>query len=179
LVKPAIRVLATQLWALRQGGAAEGATLNEIPQLAASGRISFLADVTISRDTYRVAGFRLCGEGAVRVDIVERLADLIRPAVSYRPGANAGLPPPGAADGDAFVVTGAMTSLTGCSGEPFAQVLRSLGFVSQFVKGPALTPVAKPAEPAAEAEAAAPAAAETPVAEAPAEEAPAGDTQSV
>jgi ATP-dependent RNA helicase SUPV3L1/SUV3 len=140
LVKPAIRVLATQLWALRQGGPAVAAGLDEIPQLAASGRTSFLADGAIPKETYRVAGFRLCGERAVRVDIVERLADLIRPAVAYRPGASAGAPPPGSADGDGFTVTGAMTSLTGCSGEQFASVLRSLGFVSQRVRGPALTP---------------------------------------
>jgi ATP-dependent RNA helicase SUPV3L1/SUV3 len=142
LVKPATRVLATQLWALRQDGEAVGAGLDEIPQLAASGRTSFLADHAISKETYRVAGFRLCGDRAVRVDIVERLADLIRPAVAYRPGPNAGAPPAGAADGDGFVVTGAMTSLTGCSGEPFASVLRSLGFASHRVKGPALTVVA-------------------------------------
>jgi ATP-dependent RNA helicase SUPV3L1/SUV3 len=139
LVKPAIRVLATQLWALRQGGSALAAGLDEIPQLAASGRTSFVADATIARETYRVAGFRLCGDRAVRVDIVERLADLVRPAVAYRPGVSAGAPPPGSADGDGFVVTGAMTSLTGCSGESFASVLRSLGFVSRQVKGPALS----------------------------------------
>jgi ATP-dependent RNA helicase SUPV3L1/SUV3 len=149
LVKPAIRVLSTQLWALRQNAAAVGAGLDEIPQLAASGRTSFLADAAISKETYRVAGFRLCGDRAVRVDIVERLADLIRPAIAYRPGPNAGPPPPGSADGDGFVVTGAMTSLTGCSGEQFASVLRSLGFVSQRIKGPALTiaPIAPAAPP--------------------------------
>jgi ATP-dependent RNA helicase SUPV3L1/SUV3 len=146
LVKPAIRVLATQLWALRQHAATAGAGLDEIPQLAASGRTSFLADSAISKETYRVAGFRLCGDRAVRVDIVERLADLIRPAIVYRPGPNAGPPPQGAADGDGFVVTGAMTSLTGCSGEQFASVLRSLGFVSERIKGPALTIPSAPPE---------------------------------
>ena len=157
LVKPAIRVLATQLWALRQGGAVVGAGLEEIPQLAASGRTSFLADSAIPRETYRVAGFRLCGDRAVRVDIVERLADLIRPAIAYRPGANAGEPPPGSADADGFVVTGAMTSLTGCSGDQFASVLRSLGFVSERVKGPALTVVkAAPEAPSAESPSAVP-----------------------
>jgi len=146
LVKPAIRVLATQLWALRQGGSTVAAGLDEIPQLAASGRTSFVADATIPRDIYRVAGFRLCGDRAVRVDIVERLADLIRPAVAYRPGVSVGAPPPGSADGDGFVVTGAMTSLTGCSGEAFASVLRSLGYASRQVKGPALTVPPSPPE---------------------------------
>jgi ATP-dependent RNA helicase SUPV3L1/SUV3 len=166
LVKPAIRVLATQLWALGQGAAGAGAGLDDISQLAASGRTSFLADAAIAREAYRVAGFRLCGDRAVRVDIVERLADLIRPAVAYRPGPNAGTAPAGAADGDGFVVTSAMTSLTGCSGEQFASVLRSLGFASHRVKAPALTIVAPPApsgeapsEPPAESSAATPTAA--------------------
>jgi ATP-dependent RNA helicase SUPV3L1/SUV3 len=153
LVKPAIRVLATQLWELGQSGAHAGTGLDEIPQLAASGRTSFLADAAIPKETYRIAGFRLCGDRAVRVDIVERLADLIRPAVAYRPGPNAGSPPAGAADGDGFVVTGAMTSLTGCSGEQFASVLRSLGFASYRVKGPALTIVAPSAPEAPSADA--------------------------
>jgi ATP-dependent RNA helicase SUPV3L1/SUV3 len=75
----------------------------------------------------------------VRVDILERLADLIRPAVSYRPGVSPGDPPPGAADGDGFVVTVAMTSLAGCSGDSFASILRALGYVPEHRKGPAIT----------------------------------------
>jgi ATP-dependent RNA helicase SUPV3L1/SUV3 len=75
----------------------------------------------------------------VRVDILERLADLIRPAINYRPGLTPGGPPPGAADGDGFVVTVAMTSLAGCSGEDFASILQSLGYVSERRKGPAIT----------------------------------------
>jgi ATP-dependent RNA helicase SUPV3L1/SUV3 len=88
---------------------------------------------------YRAAGFRVCEDRAVRVDILERLADLIRPAVSYRPGVSPGDPPPGAADGDGFVVTVAMTSLAGCSGESFASILRALGYVPEHRKGPAIT----------------------------------------
>ena len=41
----------------------------------------------------------------------------------------------GAADGDGFVVTVAMTSLTGCSGEAFASILKSLGYASETRKG--------------------------------------------
>jgi hypothetical protein len=48
--------------------------------------------------------------------MIERLADLIRPAIAYRPGVTAGEPPAGAADGEGFVVTVAMTSLTGLFG---------------------------------------------------------------
>jgi ATP-dependent RNA helicase SUPV3L1/SUV3 len=75
----------------------------------------------------------------VRVDILERLADLIRPAIAYRPGVTPGTPPSGTADKDTFVVSGAMTSLAGCSGESFGSILRSLGYVMESRPGPAIT----------------------------------------
>jgi len=138
LLKPAPRALAAQLWALKNG-VDEVKGLAEVPHLAASGRTSFVADQGVPKGFYRAAGFRVCGERAVRVDILERLADLIRPAVTYRPGQTAGDPPPGAADGDGFVVTVAMTSLAGCSGDSFASILRSLGYQMESRKGPAIT----------------------------------------
>jgi ATP-dependent RNA helicase SUPV3L1/SUV3 len=150
LLKPAPRALAAQLWALKQAGLTGGKELAEVPHLAASGRTSFPADKTIPKGFYRAAGFRVCGERAVRVDILERLADLIRPAIGYRPGTTPGNPPPGAADGDGFVVTVNMTSLTGCSGESFATILRSLGYSSTSRQGPAITVpllAAAPTEP--------------------------------
>ncbi len=126
LLKPAPRVLATQLYALKHEGA-ENQGLEAIQQLAASGRTSIAADKTIAHDLYRIAGFRLCGERAVRVDILERLADIIRPALAWRPGAP-GPRPAAAADRFGFMVTTAMTSLAGCSGEDFSSVLRALGY---------------------------------------------------
>ncbi|MFC0284372.1 helicase-related protein [Camelimonas abortus] len=141
LLKPAPRTLAVQLWALKHGGDPEvvARALEELPHLAASGRTSIVHDPAISRDLYRAAGYRVCGSRAVRVDILERLADLIRPAVTYRPGVTPGDPPPGAADGDGFVVTVAMTSLVGCAGDDFASILRSLNYVSEQREGPAIT----------------------------------------
>ncbi len=170
LLKPAPRALAALLWTLRHGGLESVKGIDEVAHLASSGRTSFAADASVNRGLYRAAGFRVCGERAVRVDILERLADLIRPAVAYRPGVTPGEPPAGAADGDGFVVTVAMTSLAGCSGESFASILKSLGYASTERPGPAITvpilpkaatePV-KLAEPAAE-EAPAEAAAEAP-----------------
>ncbi|ACB93733.1 helicase-related protein [Beijerinckia indica] len=139
LLKPAPRALAAQLWALKNGGVEELKGLDEVPHLAASGRTSFVADKDVPKGFYRAAGFRVCGDRAVRVDILERLADLIRPAVSYRPGTTPGEPPAGTADGDGFVVTVAMTSLAGCSGESFGSILRSLGYQSEQRKGPPIT----------------------------------------
>ncbi|MCJ2033810.1 helicase-related protein [Methylobacterium sp. J-068] len=138
LLKPAPRTLAAQLWALKNGGLDQRG-LDEIAHLASSGRTSIKVDPEIAKGLYRAAGFRVCGERAVRVDILERLADLIRPAIAYRPGTTPGEAPVGAADGDAFVATVGMTSLVGCSGEDFASILKSLGYAPETRPGPAIT----------------------------------------
>jgi ATP-dependent RNA helicase SUPV3L1/SUV3 len=138
LMRPAPRAFAAQLWALRNGGV-DGNSQADVPHLASSGRTSFVADKDVPKGFYRAAGFHVCGERAVRVDILERLADLIRPAVSYRPGTTPGEPPPGTADGDGFVVTVGMTSLAGCAGESFASILGALGYVCDRRKGPAIS----------------------------------------
>ncbi|WP_284317304.1 helicase-related protein, partial [Methylobacterium gnaphalii] len=144
LLKPAPRTLAAQLWALRNGGLDQRG-LDEIAHLAGSGRTSIKVDPEIAKGLYRAAGFRVCGERAVRVDILERLADLIRPAIAYRPGTTPGEPPAGTADGDGFTATVNMTSLVGCSGEDFASILKSLGYVSETREGPPITVALVPA----------------------------------
>lgn len=159
LMKPGPRSLAAQLYALGKGG--DPAALRDVSHLAFSGRTSIPVDPAIDKDLYRIAGFRVAGPRAIRVDILERLADLIRPAIAYRPGLTDGPPPAGAADGDGFVVTGAMTSLVGCAGAEFGEILKSLGYRAETRVGPAITVALKGV--------AAPASAET-VAEAPAEE---------
>jgi ATP-dependent RNA helicase SUPV3L1/SUV3 len=174
LLKPAPRVLATQLWALKHGGS-ERKGLEAIEQLAASGRTSIAADQEIAKVLYRTAGYRVCGARAVRVDILERLADLIRPALAWRAGA-AGVKPPGAIEGFGFTVSVGMTSLAGCSGEDFASVLRSLGYRMEKRPKPAASPPAAaestpPAEPCAEVEPAQAASTDDAVAAAPAVEA--------
>jgi ATP-dependent RNA helicase SUPV3L1/SUV3 len=143
LLKPAPRALATQLWALKhESPDAKGVA--ELLHLAASGRTSIPIDKDTPKALYRTAGYRVCGERAVRVDILERLADLIRPALSWRESATTPKPD-GAFDGRGFTVTGAMTSLTGASGEDFASILRSLGYRMDRKPKP---PEAKPAEAA-------------------------------
>ena len=139
LLKPAPRALATQLWAIKHESP-EAKGVSDLLHLAASGRTSIPVDKETPKALYRTAGYRICGERAVRVDILERLADLIRPALSWREGAP-GPKPDGVFDGRGFLITGAMTSLTGASGEDFASILRSLGY--RMDRKP------KPAEPAA------------------------------
>ena len=126
LLKPAARALASLLWALKLD-TVDMSALSGAQHLAGSGRTSFAVDKALDRDAYRVLGYRQCGERAVRVDILERLADLIRPALAWRE-TSPGTKPAGAFDGRSFVVTQAMTSLTGSAGEDFASVLRALGY---------------------------------------------------
>jgi ATP-dependent RNA helicase SUPV3L1/SUV3 len=148
LLKPAARALASLLWALKEANV-DMSALSGAQHLASSGRTSFPVDKQLARDAYRVLGYRQCGERAVRVDILERLADLIRPALAWRE-TSPGVKPAGAFDGRSFVVTQAMTSLTGSAGEDFASILRALGY--RMDRRPQLAP--KPAvieTPAAEA----------------------------
>jgi ATP-dependent RNA helicase SUPV3L1/SUV3 len=162
LLKPAARSLASLLWAEKHDNV-DMSALSGAQHLAGSGRTSFPVDKALDRDGYRVLGYRQCGERAVRVDILERLADLIRPALAWRE-ASPGAKPPGAFDGRGFVVTQAMTSLTGSAGEDFASVLRALGY--RMEKRAPLPPkpavVETPAAEAAPAEAATETTAEAP-----------------
>src|SRR5215831_133405 len=148
LLKPAARALASLLWAEKQDNV-DMSALSNAQHMASSGRTSFPVDKQLSRDAYRVLGYRQSGERAVRVDILERLADLIRPALAWRE-TSPGEKPPGAFDGRGFVVTQAMTSLTGSAGEDFASILRALGY--RMERRPPLPPKPAPVEaPAAEA----------------------------
>ncbi len=126
LLKPAARGLASLLWALKQDNV-DWPALTGAQHLAGSGRTSFAADKALNQEAYRVLGYKQCGERAVRADILERLADLIRPALSWRQ-ASPGPKPLGAFDGRSFTITQAMTSLTGSAGEDFASILRALGY---------------------------------------------------
>ncbi|HEX2256044.1 MAG TPA: helicase-related protein [Afifellaceae bacterium] len=135
LLKPAPSSLLAQLWALRQPGA-ELPGLAEMAAVSASGRTSVEVDPAIAPELYRRFGFRIYGARAVRIDILERLADLIRPALAWRPATD-GERPAGAVDGGGFTVTPAMTSLLGASGEAMGVILRGLGYRGETRPKPA------------------------------------------
>ena len=78
LLKPA---RACALLAAVDAAARRRAGADRLLGFAAAGRTSFANEGLLSPDAYRVAGFRLCGERVVRVDIIERLSDLIRAAI--------------------------------------------------------------------------------------------------
>ncbi len=148
LLKPAPSALLATFWALKNGGL-DIPGLTDLQRLAASGRTSVPVDPQVPAALYRVVGYRPAGTRAVRIDILERLADLIRPLIAWRPTPENPTPPDGAIDGYGFTVTVAMTSLLGCSGEDFASVLAALGYRMERRPAPPTPQAEAPAEAAA------------------------------
>ncbi|MGE0502368.1 MAG: helicase-related protein [Rhizobiaceae bacterium] len=124
LIKPAPAGLATLLWALGNDGR-DKPGFGDVVQALAQGRTSVVVDQTFDKSFYRLAGFRVLGRRAVRVDILERLADLIRPALAWNPGPS---PRPDGAFGGAFVVTPPMMSILGANADDMEEILRGLGY---------------------------------------------------
>ncbi len=130
LLKPAPAGLVAMLWALKNGGL-DAPGLLDLTQLAGSGRTSVPVDTDVAHGLYYAVGYKPCGTRAVRIDILERLADIIRPLLAWRPTPDAPTPPPGALEEYGFTVTVEMTSLLGCAGDDFAAVLSALGYRSK------------------------------------------------
>ncbi|TPF74968.1 helicase [Brucella gallinifaecis] len=125
LLKPAPAGLITLLWALKNDGR-ERAGYGDVVHVLAAGRTSVVVDPAFDPQFYRLAGYRVLGRRAVRIDILERLADLIRPALAWRPGS--GTRAEGAYDGGRFIVTPAMMSILGATAEDMEEILKSLGY---------------------------------------------------
>ncbi|HEX4297381.1 MAG TPA: helicase-related protein [Devosia sp.] len=150
-LKPAPRELAIILYALKHGGVRQPG-VSELPHTVLSGRTSFQIDPEISTKLYEVAGFKVAGRRAVRVDILERLADIIRPLIALDARTHQGEPPAGAAEGNGFRITVEMTSLLGTAGEDFASILTSLGY--RVRRTPKIAAVTAPVETEAQIDAA-------------------------
>jgi ATP-dependent RNA helicase SUPV3L1/SUV3 len=127
LLKPAAADLLLLLWALHSGRdyGVDGDALPPRPQ---QGLTSVEADAKVPEPYWHAAGFQIAGTRAVRIDMLERLSDLIRPRVTWRP-VEGGAPAPTGATGDGgFRVAPELMSVVGCSGEDFASILKALGF---------------------------------------------------
>ena len=154
LLKPAPRALATQLWALKH----ESPDAKGVPELLHLAASRTHVDPARQGDAegalpHRRLSRRRRARGAGR-----------HPGAARRPHSPGAVlarrlepvpKPAGAFDGRGFTVTGAMTSLTGASGEDFASILRSLGYrMDRRPKPPevpaAETPVASGDAPATE-----------------------------
>ena len=131
LLKPAPASLMSLLWALKED-ARDRPGYGSVVQVLAAGRTSVVIDPSFDPAFYRLAGYRLLGKRAVRIDILERLADLIRPALAWKPGV--GKRPDGAYDGSRFVVTPAMMSILGATADDMEEILKNLGYRSEAVE---------------------------------------------
>ncbi|RAZ73879.1 helicase-related protein [Mesorhizobium atlanticum] len=128
LIKPAPAGLVTLLWALKNDGK-DNPGFGDVVHALASGRTSVVIDPAFDKTFYKLAGYRNLGRRAVRVDILERLADLIRPATNWKPGL--GQRPDGAYDGHAFMVTPPMMSILGATADDMEEILKGLGYRSE------------------------------------------------
>jgi len=153
LLKPAATELRLLLWALQlhKEGKLE---LENLPQPPGQGLTSAAFDRSTPRGFYGVCGYRICGSRVVRIDMLERLADMIRDRVFWRPRFREEQRPAGSVEGGGFTVVADMMSLVGCSGDDFLGILRSLDYRMQTrkVNRPVqLAPAAPAAEPVADA----------------------------
>ncbi|HEY4343766.1 MAG TPA: helicase-related protein [Parvibaculum sp.] len=120
LLKPAPARALLTLWSLTRKDVPD--PFEGLPTPPVAGLTSVPADPAAPAGFYDALGFRVCGGRAVRLDMLERIADLIRPVITAR-SYNGG-----------FVVTPAMMSLVGCSGEEFSNLLKGLGYHPRLEK---------------------------------------------
>ncbi len=79
LLKPAPAHLKALLWAVFQGAGPDGLPLLQtLPPPPGPGLTSIQVDREVPKGFYESAGFRVCGVRGVRIDMLERLAGLIR-----------------------------------------------------------------------------------------------------
>ncbi len=126
LLKPAAVELLLVLWTLKEGEA-NGFSVDMMPEPPRAGLTSVASEKEIPDAFYRAAGYQRCGRRAVRIDMLERLADMIRPLTAWRTGQE-GEAPKGATGDGGFLALPDMMSIMGCSADELKGVLKSLGF---------------------------------------------------
>jgi ATP-dependent RNA helicase SUPV3L1/SUV3 len=158
LLKPAAADLLLLFWALHSGRD-YGIDAEHMPPRPQQGLTSVAADAKVPEPYWHAAGFQIAGNRAVRIDMLERLSDLIRARLTYRaaraatpapaeetPPANSAASitteftkaPSGATGDGGFRVTPELMSVVGCSGEDFTSILQALGFRCERRKSPAV-----------------------------------------
>lgn len=151
LLKPAPTRLRLVLWSLSKG-------LSEFPEAPPPGMVTIPVDASAPQGADTMSGYRNAGTRAIRIDMLERLADMLR-AENSRSG---------------FEAKADMLSITGMTLEQFADLMGGLGYNAEkaerakvkAVAVAAVEPVAEAdVEPAAEVDADPVAEAEAPAAE--------------
>ena len=131
ILKPAPTSLRLLLWALHDN-AKRSLDASSLPAfMPQQGLTSVPADNTAPGGFYQIVGMRVCGSRAVRVDMLERLGDMIRTRVFWKASREGEERPEGSVEGGGFTVISDMMSLVGCSGDDFSSILKSLGFSAQ------------------------------------------------
>lgn len=128
ILKPHATELRLMLWALARSETA-------LPTIPTPGMVWVDTEKAAPEGFYDLAGFRVVGAKAVRIDMLERLADTVRPLGQDRSW---------------FEVTPEIMGLVGLSGESFASVMKALGYAWEIRKLPPAsaeaTSVDKPSE---------------------------------
>lgn len=146
LLKPAPAELTLALWSIKNAAAA-GLDASRLPEPPRAGLTSAPANPELPEAFYRAYGYHVCGPRAVRFDMLERLADMIRPLLAWRATRDPEAKPPKGSTGDGgFTATPEMMSILGCSPDELGNVLKSLGF--KLDRRPVRTPQPAPAEAA-------------------------------
>ena len=145
LLKPASAELLLLLWALHAGHE-HGLDPSGLPARPQQGLTSVTADTSIPEPYWRAAGFHVAGTRAVRIDMLERLSDLIRARIAWRPTEGGAAAPSGATGDGGFRVAPELMSMVGCSGDEFASILRALGFRLERKKLEGESAASEPAE---------------------------------
>ena len=118
LLKPAPTRLRLVLWSLWKG-------LQEFPESPKAGHVTVAAAPGAVPGYYAMAGYRAAGERAIRIDMLERLADMLRDKDS-RAG---------------FEAAPDMLSITGLSLDQFAVLMTGLGYKAEKLERPKVKPV--------------------------------------
>ena len=108
LLKPAPTRLRLVLWSLKMG-------LQEFPEAPPPGLVTVPAGTSAPGGYHSMSGYRAAGERAIRIDMLERLADMLRSEDS-RGG---------------FEANADMLSITGMTLEQFADLMQGLGYKAE------------------------------------------------
>ncbi len=124
LLKPAAARMMALLWAIWTERDPSDLVLPK------PGLVSFPIKEDVPHAYVYALGYRPSGDRAVRIDMLERLAQLIRTARTSDAGK------------EGFEAASQMMSLVGCSGDEFESILRSLGYRKQTIKRSVAPPAA-------------------------------------
>jgi ATP-dependent RNA helicase SUPV3L1/SUV3 len=113
LLKPAPTRLRLILWSIYN-------QFPESPTAPPAGLVAIQPVPDVPEGYYEMAGYKLCGQRALRVDILERLADMIRKEDVAK----------------SFEATQDMLSMTGSTHDSFAELMEALQFTAEKKERP-------------------------------------------